>query len=175
MSIFAPLCPTNPAGLTRRSNGWEMSLSTGTVVVSLQPSGPTTTEQSALCKDITALLDASTLDNATFNTLYDRILACFEERGSSETDHGLANLALLDAHTIRSYKNAVFPIKRRHILRLDKAGMFVPLCTTNAFLKYYSSKVDKMMFWNEGDRNDYFNAIVDTLVDFFTPENGGMT
>ena len=72
-------------------------------------------------------------------------------------------------------KNAVFPIKRRHILRLDKAGMFVPLCTTNAFLKYYSSKVDKMMFWNEGDRNDYFNAIVDTLVDFFTPENGGMT
>jgi hypothetical protein len=136
---------------------------------------PDGSEQAALCKDITDLLDASTFDTATFDTLYDRILACFEENGSSETDHGLANLALLDAHTNRSYKNAVFPIKRRHILRLDKAGTFVPLCTTNVFLKYYSSKVHNMMFWSEGDRNDYFNAIVDTLVDFFTPRNGGMT
>ena len=135
---------------------------------------PDDSEQPALCKDIIALLAAATFDSATFDTLYDRILACFEENGSSETDNGLANLALLDVHTNRSYKNAVFPIKRRHILELDKDGMFVPLCTTNAFLKYYSQSIDNMMFWSENDRKAYFNAIVDTLVAFFAPEDGGM-
>jgi len=135
---------------------------------------PDECEQPVICKETIGLLDAATFNIATFDALYDKILTCFDECGSSETDNGLANLALLDAGTNRSYKNAVFPIKRRRILALDKSGTFVPLCTTNAFLKYYSHKIDNMMFWSEDDRDDYFNAIIDTLVAFFAPESGGM-
>jgi hypothetical protein len=125
-----------------------------------------------LCKEIIAILDAATFDSNAFRGLYDRILDYFGEKDTSETDHGLANLALLDAHTNRSYKNAVFPIKRRRIIDLDKEGTFVPLCTTNAFLKYYSPKVDNMMFWMPNDRTAYFKAIVESLVKFFTADNG---
>jgi len=46
----------------------------------------------------------------------------------------------LDAETNRSYKNAVFPVKRREILNRDRDGTFVPLCTKNVFLKCYSAR-----------------------------------
>jgi len=120
------------------------------------------------CLEMIAVLDAETFNSKKFEILYEKVLQYFDESGSSDVDHGLANLALLDAGTNRSYKNAVFPIKRKRILGLDKDGTFVPLCTTNVFLKYYSRKIDDMMFWSESDRLDYFNVIVDTLVDFFT-------
>ena len=130
-------------------------------------------KENELCSAAIKLLDAKTFDSTIFDQLYESILECFEEKDSSETDNSLANLALLDYRTNRSYKNAVFPIKRRRIIGLDKSGTFIPLCTTNVFLKYYSHKIDKMMFWSDADRTDYFNAIVDTLVTFFASENGG--
>ena len=134
-------------------------------------------DKAELCELIQSLLDAETMSNEAANALFDQIysgvLAYFGEEDSSEVDHGLQNLALLDAGTNRSYKNAVFRIKRERIIGLDKEGTFVPLCTTNAFLKYYSSSIDKMMFWNVQDRQDYFTAIVDTLTVFFANRNGG--
>jgi len=134
-------------------------------------------KQVAICEEIRILLGAESMSNEEanerFDSIYKQVLESFEESDSSEVDHGLQNLALLDAHTNRSYGNAVFPIKRRRILGLDKDGTFVPLCTTNAFLKYYSHKIDRMMFWTEEDRGDYFNNVVDTLVTFFAQGNGG--
>jgi hypothetical protein len=135
---------------------------------------PEDSEQPELCKAIIDVLEAATFDRAIFDSLYERILDCFNETDSSDTDNSIANLALLDAHTNRSYKNAVFPIKRRRILELDKLGTFVPLCTTNAFLKYYSHKIDNMMFWSVSDRDDYLKAIIDTLVAFFTDGKEGL-
>ena len=58
-------------------------------------------------------------------------------------------MILLDEYTNRSYKNAVFAVKRQRLLSLDQAGIFVPLCTRNVFLKCYSPQVDKLMFWSE--------------------------
>ena len=131
---------------------------------------PTTSTRDALRHEGERVLGSEPLDIEAFRDLYDRILAYFGEANSTEADHGLANLTLLDMATNRSYKNAVFPIKRARILQLDKEGTFAPLCTTNVFLKYYSPSVEHMMFWREDDGRAYQSAIVKTLAHFFSGE-----
>ena len=119
--------------------------------------------------------ETMSLEKATalFEAIYYAVLDCFDESEVTEIDNGLQNLTLLDARTNRSYKNAVFPIKRNHVRRLDKTATFVPICTTNVFLKYYSRNVDRMLFWTESDQEDYFAAIVDTMTDFFADRKAG--
>lgn len=102
-----------------------------------------------------------------FNSLYEELVRHFGEKTEPEPDHGIGNLVLLDAGTNRSYKNAVFAIKRKQLLNLDRAGIFVPLCTRNVFLKCYSRHVGNAMFWHASDREAYVNAIADTLTGFF--------
>lgn len=105
---------------------------------------------------------------AVFDPLYERLLAFFGEKTDEETDHSIANLTLLDEHTNKSYRNAVFAVKRQRLLSLDQAGIFVPLCTRNVFLKCYSPQADNVMFWGAADREAYQSAIIKTLVGFFT-------
>ena len=102
-----------------------------------------------------------------FDALYLEILQFFGESEGDEADDNIANLTLLDQSTNRSYKNAVFAIKRHRVLSLDQAGTVVPLCTRNVFLKCYSPDVDNVLFWNKADRNGYRDAIRRTLVQFF--------
>lgn len=103
-----------------------------------------------------------------FLPIYKEVLEHFGESEDSETVHGIANLALLDEGTNKSYKNAPFAVKRQRLLELDQAGIFVPLCTRNVFLKCYSPQVDNVMFWSEQDQTAYQNSILETLVGFFT-------
>ena len=126
---------------------------------------PTVAERDNLREEVRAML--ANLESEPFKVLYERILGHFQESATTETEHGIQNLALLDEHTNRSYKNAVFPVKRLRILELDKSGTYVPLCTTNAFLKYYSRTVDQMMFWRKDDEVAYFEAMVDMLTHLF--------
>ena len=107
-------------------------------------------------------------DTAVFDQLYEQVLEHFSEARESEAEHGIGNLTLLDESTNRSYKNAVFAVKRMRLLKLDQAGIFVPLCTRNVFLKCYSPRVDHALFWTEEDLGGYESAIVDVLVGFFT-------
>ena len=125
--------------------------------------------QDVLSKEIEAFvkLSQSEATNEVFDPLYDKVLAYFGENVGEEPDHGIANLALLDQHTNRSYKNAVFAVKRKRLLELDQAGIFVPLCTRNVFLKCYSPSADNVMFWSEQDRVAYQQAIIEALVNFF--------
>ncbi|KAA1271917.1 DUF262 domain-containing protein [Citrobacter pasteurii] len=102
-----------------------------------------------------------------FDELYDRVLEFFSEAGEWEEEHGLCNLTLLDEHTNRSYGNAVFAVKRQRLLSLDQAGIFVPLCTRNIFLKCYSPQAGNALFWAEHDREAYEIAMLDTLTHFF--------
>jgi hypothetical protein len=116
---------------------------------------------------IEAVLASTPFDMAGFDKIYDQILKQFGEQESSEADHRIENLTLLDQSTNRSYKNAIFPVKRSRILSLDRSGTFVPLCTRNIFLKCYSKKLDRMLCWNKEDKNDYRQQIVATLTTFF--------
>jgi hypothetical protein len=117
------------------------------------------------------LLDTEKFDTSQFNLLYNDLLKHFKEDTDTETDNSIGNLTLLDSKTNSSYKNAVFPVKRKRILGLDKSGTFVPLCTKNVFLKCYSKKINNMMFWSMEDRKNYHDAIVETLADFLSDKS----
>jgi len=125
--------------------------------------------EGGLRKEIEDFLKLTPLDatDQVFDPLYEKLLKYFDEAAERETEHGIANLTLLDQHTNRSYKNAVFAVKRQRLLNLDQAGIFVPLCTRNVFLKCYSPRVDNVMFWGKPDQAGYEAAITSALVDFF--------
>jgi uncharacterized protein with ParB-like and HNH nuclease domain len=103
--------------------------------------------------------------NETFTHLFYEIVGYFEGNHSSneDTTNSLGNLALLDSKTNRGYKNSVFPEKRSKIIEKDKNGQFIPICTKNLFMKYYSGNTEHLYFWTQEDRADYLKNIVDTL------------
>ncbi len=123
-----------------------------------------------LAKRIDKYLGAKPEDRPTFETIDGDILSHFKERTDDPPDHDLANLTLLDSRTNRGYQNAVFAVKRDVLLRCDRSGTFVPLCTRNVFLKCYSSTVGNVMFWTEKDARGYLDAIIETLTGFFLPD-----
>jgi hypothetical protein len=99
-----------------------------------------------------------------FEQLFSKILARFSKTGTHEDIDDLSNLALLDSKTNRSYKNAIFPVKRKIIIEKERSGTFVPICTKNVFMKYYNPKIEQITFWGEEDRKAYFNDI-ETIFD----------
>ncbi len=108
--------------------------------------------------------------------LQNRLFSFFGDLKDEDQKHGIGNLALLDRNTNSALNNSLFSIKRRKILEIDRAGgvdnngkkvmTFIPLCTKNVFLKYYSQDVSQMHFWTEEDRKDYLTNIVELLKDF---------
>ena len=117
------------------------------------------------------LLQEEEPDNEEFNTVKKEVEVYFKEDDTPEFIDGLGNLALLDERTNRSYKNALFPIKRKTIIENDMIGRFVPICTKNAFLKFYSAKLDDLMHWNASDAESYLNSIKSSLKDFLPLNN----
>lgn len=105
-------------------------------------------------------------DGNKFRDIYHKVLTEVQKEAPSETDN-ISNLALLDAGTNRGYGNALYPTKRQEIIRKDKCGGFVPLCTKNMFLKYYSDKDNSTSQWQNSWTNDdamaYLRAIEETL------------
>lgn len=122
--------------------------------------------------DADKLLKSDHFNKQNFEKLYNQIVQGFEGDDSGAADNTLGNLTLLDSSTNRSYKNAIFPVKRRRILGLDKEGTFVPLCTTNVFLKYYSAKIGRMMVWSDQDCEDYLGEIHRVISEFFKSMEG---
>lgn len=94
--------------------------------------------------------------------LYADVIKRFNEN-SLEAVNDIGNLVLLDEHTNRSYHNAPFPVKRARIINNSAKGVFVPPCTLNAFLKYYSKIPRDVLLWSDDDVADYRQAIVDIL------------
>ena len=85
----------------------------------------------------------------------------------------LSNLTLLDSATNREYKDAPFAYKHYCIVKYDRLGdRFIPLCTRNLFLKYYtdsnneSSYLDTMR-WNSSDREGYMKAMHEAVDPIF--------
>ena len=94
-------------------------------------------------------------DDDKFELLYEDIISHFNDKIVEEDLDHISNLTLLDSETNRSYKNAVFPVKRKTITDRDKQGVFVPICTKNVFLKYFSEYPPKISFWTQEDRKNY--------------------
>ncbi len=101
-----------------------------------------------------------------FKDLYPEILSIIQKNINDSKDT-LDNLALLDASTNRGYGNALFPTKRKIIIENDMNGVFIPVCTKNLFLKYYSSNDESNSqwknSWEDDDRRSYIAAIHETI------------
>lgn len=110
---------------------------------------------SALEKEVTALLSPA------------------EESESGDID-SIANLALLDHRDNAALNNSVFEVKRRHIIQRDKAGSYIPACTRNVFLKYYTESANQQLhFWSAADRQAYLQAIRDAVKPYLNTGEAG--
>lgn len=121
------------------------------------------------CNRLKAIIEEANIDEEFFRDLYDELIISFKENEFTQND-SISNLTLLDEGTNRSYKNAMFPIKRKHIIANDGKGIFVPICTKNLFLKYYSKQMGGVMYWKNSDAANYLDAIKDTL-SIYLPES----
>lgn len=121
---------------------------------------------------IQCLLEQPRMDDNTFNELYQAICTHFVQDDVDWAD-GIGNLALLDATTNRSYKNALFPVKRARIIENDMRGVFVPICTKNVFLKFFSRSTCDLLYWQKSDADNYLAAIGKSLSEYL-PEQGGV-
>ena len=105
------------------------------------------------------------INDQQFDEAFRKVQSYFKEDNITDKD-SIANLALLDQETNRSYGNAYFPIKRKRIISNDKMGIFVPIATKNLFLKYYSRKSNSLMAWQESDAEDYLDNIKSLITTF---------
>lgn len=108
----------------------------------------------------TKLIDVQS-DLTKFDEFFIQFIEAFQGQGLDV--NSIDNLVLLDSSTNRSYKNSVFPLKRKKIIEREKTGTFVPICTKNVFMKFYSTDVEQMTFWGEKDRERYLTDIEEVI------------
>lgn len=116
-----------------------------------------------------------------FNQLYGVIIRYNEEETlgneaiKKDEKDNIGNLVLLDRHTNRSYKNDLFPQKRKAIITADGLGanvetrQFIPLCTMQCFTKAYNKENNvKLNAWTKADAEAYLEDIKEKLSKYFT-------
>ncbi|WP_315350780.1 DUF262 domain-containing protein [Hoylesella saccharolytica] len=116
-----------------------------------------------------------------FNQLYEVIIRYNEEETlgneaiKEDEKDNIWNLVLLDRHTNRSYKNDLFPQKRKAIITADGLGanvetrQFIPLCTMQCFTKAYNKENNvKLNAWTKADAEAYIEDIKEKLSKYLT-------
>jgi Uncharacterized conserved protein len=124
--------------------------------------------------------DVDVKNNISFNTLYSILI--INPLNDSEKNK-IWNFALLDSSTNRGYGNAIFPQKRKVIIGKDQGKKitidkplnekiedgviaFIPPCTKNIFMKYYSIMPNNLREWDKDDAKAYLENIRTTLAEF---------
>jgi len=123
-------------------------------------------DKKEIANKILGILKADEIDDDEFDAVYIETSIFFKEDFDFDDKDNIGNLTLLDAKTNRSYGNAMFPIKRKTIVKNDMNGIFVPICTKNVFLKFYSKQIGENMHWSQNDASDYVTAIKQTLIEY---------
>ena len=122
-------------------------------------------KRKSLITRIEKALSSNKIEN--FDDLQDEIFNMF---GMSDI-HTIDNLALLSNRNNASLNNNIFPKKRDIIIKKDKEGEFIPICTKNVFLKYYSKDISKLYFWKDKDRKEYLKEIGSVIKNFLGEEH----
>lgn len=126
--------------------------------------------------------------NETDFSPFEKFYVKSEDSLSDEEKNQICNFTLLDSSTNRSYGNSIFPAKRRIIIGKDSGkylpipqikanrlvigeetlapSAFIPPCTKQVFMKYYSSAAGDMNYWTKADADAYRRNIYDTLKDY---------
>ena len=82
----------------------------------------------------------------------------------------IGNLTLLIAHDNRGIGNGFFFKKRQKLQKYYQQGSFIPACSMNVFMKFYSYNPEQMAFWDEKDRESYKKKLEQTIKKFFDNE-----
>jgi hypothetical protein len=114
--------------------------------------------------------NTDTLTWERFSQLFKKVNDVFTEdkKAIDRESEGISNLALLSQPDNAALNNSVFEIKKREIVKLDKEGSFIPVCTRRTFMKYYNEELidSQQFFWSAIDRNNYYKAIIDTIKEY---------
>ena len=100
-----------------------------------------------------------------FNAVAPDVINILSDGDDKSQMHTLSNMALLTVGENATLNNSTFDVKRMKIIDMDKAGDYIPICTRNVFMKYYSSSDTKLHFWSEEDRKGYICAMNNVLFD----------
>lgn len=100
-----------------------------------------------------------------FNAVAPAVINILSDGDDKSQMHTLSNMALLTVGENATLNNSTFDVKRLKIIDMDKAGDYIPICTRNVFMKYYSSSDTKLHFWSEEDRKGYICAMNNVLYD----------
>lgn len=123
-----------------------------------------------------ALIDqvlSAEVTQQSFSPVEKELTAVFTpgDEGDDADTHSIANLALLDLGDNAALNNSVFEVKRREIIRRDKDGSYIPACTRNVFLKYYTDAGHQQLhFWSAADRAAYLEAMQHALSPYLQPD-----
>lgn len=103
-----------------------------------------------------------------FIQVYEAVINYFG--GIGEPDNSIGNLTLLDGGINRSYKNDVFPLKRKTILKRIMSDVFIPLCTRKVFMKGFAESGD-LLRWRDVDKKAYSEEIIDCICKYLKLED----
>ena len=141
-------------------------------------------------------LDRKCQDIPDFQEIYNKVMENFpsddllrervqkEDEEDNERMH-IWNLTLLDEGTNKSYHNSIFSVKRSFVINKEqgkdcyisddgkveidgKSIAFVPICTKQVFLKYYTDNANALLAWTRSDSKKYLNDIKTKLKDFLS-------
>ncbi len=115
--------------------------------------------------------DLSSIEKEFIIKNWDKIFEAFNIEKDNNLDdnqkNSIGNLVLLNSKINRSYKNAIFPVKRMVIIDESKKNTFIPVNTKNAFLKYYNAnETGTLNEWDSDDYENYINYIYQKIEEF---------
>ncbi len=123
-------------------------------------------------KKVVSTLEAVNRDELTsagFEDLFNEICTMIQDDYGTDL-HNIDNMALLNRDDNSAIGNNFFDVKRNMIIKMDREGAFIPVCTRNVFLKYYSKDPSQIHYWSESDRKDYLSAMKHMLRDYIEVE-----
>lgn len=127
------------------------------------------TQRVDLTKRINAVLEDISAEG--FKSLEQELSALFSLAGDDEDIDAIPNLALLTSEDNSALSNSVFEVKRRNILERDREGSYIPICTRNVFLKYYTeAEGQQIHFWGQHDRAGYLVAVQERVAPYLLKE-----
>ena len=120
-------------------------------------------------------IDENKLTWEMFSAISSQVIDLFSEDTDQEKKdmHSLANLALLSQPDNTALSNSVFEVKRREIIKMDKRGSYIPICTRRVFLKYYNDNpsTQQYYYWGREDRDNYLREIK-KVIGYYPSEEG---
>ncbi len=112
------------------------------------------------------------VDAEEYKDFYENKILNYFNEGLIKNDmqQNIGNLVLLNKEINRNheYSNALFPEKRKILIEYDQKYRYIPLCTKNAFLKYYDEENmhNEPFKWTDSNAAAYRKDIVGKIEDF---------